>query len=75
MLYLCCMPEIASASSLTALTPEVGKKYKVIIDKNNVWASIISDNDRDNSFTYQSTGLWQGASGTNYNFNCEIISE
>lgn len=65
MLYLCAMPEII---------PEVGKRYKVIIDKNNVWASIISDNDRDNSFTYQSTGLWQGASGTNYNFNCEIIS-
>ena len=60
------MPEIIA---------EVGKRYKVIIDKNNVWASIISERDRDNSFEYLITGLWRGLSGTSYNFNCEIINE
>ena len=57
------------------IVPEVGKKYMVKIDKNNIWAAIISENNRDNPFEYLASGLWRSISGTNYNFNCEIINE
>ena len=57
------------------IIPEVGKKYLIKIDKNNIMFAIMSENDKINSFEYLNTGGWRGQSGTNYRFDCEIISE